>query len=58
MFETADADLADEWMTAAYGTGIRMSGLARGTVLRAHPTMLGDVVQTASGMVTVRSGRP
>jgi AraC-like DNA-binding protein len=43
VFETADADLAGEWMTAAYGTSIRMSGLARGTVLRSRRTMLGDV---------------
>ncbi len=43
VFETADADLAGEWMTAAYGTGIRMSGLAPGTVLRTRRTMLGDV---------------
>jgi hypothetical protein len=43
VFETADADLAGKWMTAAYGTSIRMSGLARGTVLRSRRTMLGDV---------------
>jgi AraC-like DNA-binding protein len=43
VFETTDADLAGEWMTAAYGTNIRMSGLARGTMLRSRRTMLGDV---------------